>query len=226
MASENEGAAEGTIMNSWKARRPPAWELPRLVSKRPTSLGGRDLNSPAVQDVHEGNREDIGLLGAGKVRDVGVERHGLLGSAGLGNGQAHTKDGVGTKLGLVGGAIEVDQELVNLGLVLDIDVLLDDGGADDLVDILDGLEDALAAPLGLVAVAELASLVLACIASMLACVFLFISLVDPGMTNRWKRPRGQWRGGGQAQSRHRPRRWGYRESRRRSERGSWRWSFC
>lgn len=92
---------------------------------------------------------------------MGIERHLLLSSTGLGNGQADTKDGVGTKLGLVGGSIEVNQELVDLGLVLDIDALLDERGADDLVDILDGLEDALAAPLGLVAVAELASLVLA-----------------------------------------------------------------
>jgi hypothetical protein len=99
---------------------------------------------------------------------VGVEGHGLLGSAGLGNGQAHTEDGVGTELGLVGGAIEVNQELVDLGLVLDVDVLLDDGGRDDLVDVLDGLEDALAAPLGLVAVAELASLVLACVANIIS----------------------------------------------------------
>lgn len=89
-----------------------------------------------------------------------IEGHSFLSSTGLGDGQANTKDGVGTKLGLVGSSIEVNQELVDLGLVLDIDILLDDRRSDDLVDILDGLEDALAAPLGLVAVAELASLVL------------------------------------------------------------------
>jgi hypothetical protein len=92
---------------------------------------------------------------------VSVERHALLGSASLGDGQAHTEDGVGTKLGLVGGAIEVIEELVDLGLVLDVDVLLDDRGSDDLVDVLDSLENTLASPMGLVAVAELASLVLA-----------------------------------------------------------------
>lgn len=90
---------------------------------------------------------------------MGIEGHGLLSSTSLGNGQADTKDGVGTELGLVGGSIEVNQELVDLGLVLDINVLLDDSGANGLVDVLDGLKDALAAPLGLVAVAELASLV-------------------------------------------------------------------
>lgn len=92
---------------------------------------------------------------------MGVEGHALLGSASLGDGQAHTEDGVGTKLGLVGGAIEVIEELVDLGLVLDIDVLLDDRGSDDRVDVLDSLQDTLASPLGLVAIAELASLVLA-----------------------------------------------------------------
>jgi hypothetical protein len=162
MASENEGAAEGTIMNSWKARRPPAWELSEFGQQARLDSPKKRSNSPAVQHVHEGNREDIRLLGASEVRDVGVEGHTLLGSAGLGNGQAHTKNGVGTKLGLVGGTIEVDQELVDLGLVLDVNVLLDDRGSNDLVDVLDGLEDALAGPLGLVTVAELASLVLAC----------------------------------------------------------------
>ena len=84
----------------------------------------------------------------------------LLGSSSLGDGQRDTKDGIGTKLGLVGSAIEVDEELVNLGLVLDVDVGLDQLRADDGVDVLDGLGDTLAGPLGLVTIAELASLVL------------------------------------------------------------------
>ena len=148
-------------MNSWKARRPPAWELPNWVSERPPSPWKGCLDSPAVDDVHEGNGEDVGLLGAGQVRDVGIEGHALLGGTGLGDSQAHTEDGVGTKLGLVGSAIKVVEELVDLGLVLDVDVLLDDRGSDDLVDVLDSLENTLASPMGLVAVAELASLVLA-----------------------------------------------------------------
>jgi len=84
----------------------------------------------------------------------------LLSSTSLGNSQADTEDGVGTELGLVGGAIKVDEELVNLGLVLDIDALLDQSRADDGVDVLDGLGDTLAKPLGLVAIAKLAGLVL------------------------------------------------------------------
>jgi hypothetical protein len=86
----------------------------------------------------------------------------LLSRGGLGDSQAHAEDGVGAELGLVGGAIELDEELVDLGLVLDIDVLLDQGRADDRVDVLNGLGDTLATPLGRVAIAELASLVLTC----------------------------------------------------------------
>ena len=34
-------------------------------------------NLPAVEDVHEGNGEDIGLLSSGEVRDVSVQRNTL-----------------------------------------------------------------------------------------------------------------------------------------------------
>lgn len=94
-----------------------------------------------VQDVLEGNGQDVGLLGAGEVGDVSVEGNTLLGGTSLGNGQGDTKDGVGTKVALVGSAVELDEELVNLGLVLDIDVLLDESGANGLVDVLDSLQD-------------------------------------------------------------------------------------
>ena len=94
-----------------------------------------------VQDVLEGDGEDIGLLGSGEVGDVSVEGNALLSSTSLGNGQADTQDGVGTEVGLVGGAIQLVEELVDLGLVLHINVLLDEGRANGLVDVLDGLEN-------------------------------------------------------------------------------------
>ena len=94
-----------------------------------------------VQDVLEGNREDVGLLGTGQIGDVSVERDTLLSSTSLGDSQADTQDGVGTQVVLVGGAIELVEELVDLGLVLDIQVLLDDGRANLVVDIGDGLQD-------------------------------------------------------------------------------------
>lgn len=94
-----------------------------------------------VQDVLEGNGQDEGLLGSGKVGDVSVEGNTLLSGGSLGNGQRDTEDGVGTELALVGGTIELVQELVDLGLLLNIEVLLDEGGANDVVDVLDGIED-------------------------------------------------------------------------------------
>ena len=94
-----------------------------------------------VQDVLEGDGQDEGLLGSGKVGDVSVEGHTLLSGGSLGNGKRNTEDGVGTELALVGGSIKLVQELVNLGLVLNVDVLLDEGGANDVVDVLDGVED-------------------------------------------------------------------------------------
>jgi hypothetical protein len=94
-----------------------------------------------VQDVLEGDGQDEGLLGSGKVGDVSVEGNTLLSGGSLGNGKRNTEDGVGTELALVGGSIKLVQELVNLGLVLNVDVLLDEGGANDVVDVLDGVED-------------------------------------------------------------------------------------
>lgn len=84
----------------------------------------------------------------------------LLSGTSLSNSQGDTKDGVGTKLALVGSTIKAVQELVDLGLVLDIKVLLDQSGANDGVDVLNSLGDTLATPLGLVAIAKLNSLVL------------------------------------------------------------------
>ena len=94
-----------------------------------------------VQDVLEGDRKHIGLLGTGEVGDVSVERDTLLSGTSLGNGQADTEDGVSTEVRLVGSSIKLVQELVDLGLVLDIEVLLDDGGGNGVIDIGDSLEN-------------------------------------------------------------------------------------
>lgn len=94
------------------------------------------------------------------IRDIGTRCAYLLGGGGLGNRKTDAEDGIGAQLGLVGGAVELDQELVDLWLVLDVDVLLDEGRADDLIDVGDGLGDTLSSPLGLVSIAELNGLVL------------------------------------------------------------------
>lgn len=114
----------------------------------------------SVKDVHEWDWENVWLLGASEVRDVGVEWDVLLSGTGLSNGKGDTEDSVGTKLGLVWGSIKLDEEVINGLLVLDIDVLLDESWADNLVDVIDSLEDTLSTPLGLVSITELASLML------------------------------------------------------------------
>jgi hypothetical protein len=124
-----------------------------LESETATGVGA------TVEDVHEGNGENVGLLGTGKVGDVSVKGDTLLGSGGLSDGHGDTEDGVGTELGLVGGTVKLDHEVVDGALVLDVKVLLDEGRAESLVDVGDGLKDTLAAPLGLVAITELAGLV-------------------------------------------------------------------
>lgn len=124
-----------------------------LESETATGVGA------TVEDVHEGNGKDVGLLGAGKVGDVSVEGDTLLSSGSLGDGHGDTEDGVGTELGLVGGTVKLVHELVDGALVLDVEVLLDESGSNDIVDVGDGLEDTLAAPLGLVTITELAGLV-------------------------------------------------------------------
>lgn len=88
-----------------------------------------------------------------------VERDTLLGGCCLCDGHGHTKDGVGAQLLLVLGAIELVQEGVNSGLVLDVDLLLDQSWGNGVVDVGDSLGDTLTTPLGLVSIAEFASLV-------------------------------------------------------------------
>lgn len=85
----------------------------------------------------------------------------LLSSSGLGNGQRDAKNGVGAQLGLVGGAIQLDEEVINSLLVLNINVLLDDLWADDGVDVGNSLQDTLSSPLGLISITELTCLMLA-----------------------------------------------------------------
>jgi hypothetical protein len=92
--------------------------------------------------------------------EASYERTNLLSGGGLRNGQGNTKNGVGSQLALVGGTIELVQESVDSGLVLDVDVRRDQSGSNDVVDVANGLEDTLSTPLGLVTVAELDSLVL------------------------------------------------------------------
>jgi hypothetical protein len=103
--------------------------------------------------------KDVRLLGAGQVGNVCVERDTLLSGCGLCDGHGHTENGVGTELLLVLGAIKLVQESIDGGLVLDIDLLLDEGWGNGVVDVANSLGHTLTTPLGLVSIAELAGLV-------------------------------------------------------------------
>jgi hypothetical protein len=84
----------------------------------------------------------------------------LLCCCSLRNCKTNSENGIGTELGLVWGSVKLDQELVNLGLVLDVNVFLDNGWANDIVDIGDSFCDTFSTPLALISIAELACLVL------------------------------------------------------------------
>jgi hypothetical protein len=142
-------------MNSWNARRPPAWEPPFRTFWTTKSVD----ECFWIWGCLTGNGKNVGLLGASQVGDVCVERDALLSSCGLCDGHGNTENGVGTELLLVLCAIELVEESINGGLVLDIDLLLDQSWGNDVVDIADSLGHTLTTPLGLVSVAEFASLV-------------------------------------------------------------------
>jgi hypothetical protein len=86
----------------------------------------------------------------------------LLSSCCLRNSQRDTEDSIGTKFSLVWSSIKLDQELINLWLILNIDVLLDEGRTNNVVDVGNSLEDTLSGPLCLITIAEFDCLVLAC----------------------------------------------------------------
>ncbi len=107
----------------------------------------------AVEDVHHGHRQHLGVHAA----DVVIEAVAGGQRAGLGAGQGHAQNGVGAQAGLVGGAVQLDEELVDAGLIQHVQA--QDGLGDLAVDVLNSLGHALAAVTGLVAVTELAGLV-------------------------------------------------------------------
>ena len=88
-----------------------------------------------------------------------VEWDTLLGRCSLGYCHGDTEDCVGAQLGLVGRAIKLVDELVDLGLVLDIKTFLDQSWCNDVVDVGNSLGDTLASPVRLVAITELTCLV-------------------------------------------------------------------
>ncbi len=59
----------------------------------------------------------------------------FLASAGLSDGNRDTKDGVGTKVTLVGCTVKLNKEVINILLLSDLEAGLDKLRSDDLVDV-------------------------------------------------------------------------------------------
>ena len=76
-----------------------------------------------------------------------VKKIYLLGSGSLGDGQTDTENSIGTQFALVWGTIKAVQEFINLRLILDINVLLDERRADNVVNVGNSLGNTLSAPL-------------------------------------------------------------------------------
>ena len=108
-----------------------------------------------VEDVHHGGGEDRGVDAA----EVAVEgeAEGFGGGAGAGHGDG--EDGVGAEVALVVGAVDGDHGRVDEFLIAGVHA--GEFGGDGGLDVVDGLEDALAEVVGLVVIAELDGLVLA-----------------------------------------------------------------
>ena len=102
-----------------------------------------------VEDVHHGNGQDVGI------RSTQVLVEGQLGrvGGGTGDGQGHAEDGVGAELALVVGSVELDHHRIDDALLGG--VVSDDLFGQSLLDVLNSLENTLAAVAILVAVAKL-----------------------------------------------------------------------
>ena len=112
-------------------------------------IGGVHGVLAAVEDVEERHGDDARADAA----EVAVEGHLVARGHGVRRRERHAQDRVSAKLALVRGAVEGNQRGVETGLVRGIGP--EQLGGDDLADVGHGLEDALAAELGLVAVTQL-----------------------------------------------------------------------
>ena len=106
----------------------------------------------AVEDVHHRCGQQMSVDAA----QVLAQRQASRLGSGAGNGQRHAQDGVGAELGLVGGTIRSDQRGIDGALIEGIEA--HDGIGALVVDVLDGLRNALAQVAALVAIAQLAGL--------------------------------------------------------------------
>jgi len=101
----------------------------------------------AVEDIHHRCGQQVGVDAA----QVLVQRQARRLGSGARGGQRHAQDGVGTELGLVGGTVRGNQRGIDGALVEGVEA--HDGVSALVVDVLDGLRNALAQVAALVAIA-------------------------------------------------------------------------
>jgi hypothetical protein len=109
----------------------------------------------AVDDVHHGHGQDFGIHAA----DVLVQGKAQGVRRCAGNGHRNAEDGIRAQFALGLGAVEVDHDLVNEGLLGGVHV--DDFGGDEGVDIVNSLQRAFAEVTGFIAVAQFEGFVFA-----------------------------------------------------------------
>ncbi|MNE33035.1 hypothetical protein D3C80_1266770 [compost metagenome] len=107
----------------------------------------------AVDDVHHRHRHGVLARSAVQFGDVGVQRNALGLGSGLGGGQGHGEDGVGTQLAFVLGTVQLDHRAVEGFLVGSI--LAQQQVADRAIDVGHGFQHALAQVTALVAITQL-----------------------------------------------------------------------
>lgn len=95
-----------------------------------------------IDDVESRSRENEGGLDTSEISEVLVEGDTLLSGTGLSDSNGNAEDGVGTKLALVGGTVELDEEIVDFTLRGDGQARFDQLRANYIVNIGDGFADA------------------------------------------------------------------------------------
>jgi len=107
-----------------------------------------------VDDVESRHRQDhVGAASQGG--NVFVEGDSELCSTSLAGSERDSENSVGTELVLVGSSVKLEHEVINGSLVGHLEAALDERRSNHLIDILDGIEDALSMVHLLVTVAHL-----------------------------------------------------------------------
>src|SRR5215204_3165549 len=112
----------------------------------------------AAGEEVDGEAGEVSGVLVDQVGEVLIERRFCRGGAGAGKGEGSGQQGVGAKVGFIGGVVEADEELVEFLL---IERFIRERGGDEAVDVGDGFAAAKAGVAGGVAVAKLVCFVAA-----------------------------------------------------------------